>query len=822
MINDPLLPVSSILIVDDEPINVQVLHEAIRDLGNIYFASNGQDALDVARQCKPDVILLDIEMPGMNGYAVCEAIKADPLICNASIIFVTIHNSDQHELQALNLGGVDFISKPLNVPIARARVKTHLELQLKTRQLIQARLDLSEVIENLPAFIAHLDSNLINYFCNDVQGLWFGVPAKNMIGQHLSKTIGNENYATIEPYIKSVLERKNTSFDMTFARSNQTNLFAQVSLVHRYHEDVGNSFLMLITDITARKLAEIALSNEMERLRVTLNSIGDAVISTDKNGIVDFINPIAETYTGWTAHEAIGQPIENIMSLREGTLDYVLQNPIRIALQEQRIVGMAMNCVLRRRDGKDFAVEDSAAPIRDITGNIIGAIIVFHDVSSARAMAIKMTHLANHDALTNLPNRMLLQDRVEQALQKSQITKDMLAMIIIDIDHFKFVNETLGHTTGDQVLKQMAQRLKQFASAGDTVSRQGGNEFILLLTGVNNIEQLDQRAKELLAIISKPYDINGVNVAIAASAGLSVYPSDSANMEELHRHADAAMYSAKQEGRNCYRFFSNDIEEKIRVRHLMEINFRSALENNAFEVFYQPKIDARNQQIIGVEALVRWRHADGQLIFPSDFIPWAEESGLIIPLGYLVLRKACMDAKQWHRDGYPIRVAINISPAQFNEQNFVTNVQKILVETQIDIHQVDLEITEGTLASDFEKVRTIIFQLKNLGLRIAIDDFGTGYSSLSYLKQFPIDVLKIDQSFIRDMLVDNTDKAIIMAIIQMAHGLNLRLIAEGVETQEQADTLLNLGCHVMQGYLYSRPIPYEQLTTLLYQRTFNQ
>lgn len=816
MLVEPSVHSASIMIVDDTPSNIQLLREAVRDMGDVYFATNGPAALALARLRNPDVILLDIEMPGMNGYAVCEAIKADPLICNAAIIFVTSHDKNLHELQALDLGGVDFIQKPLNIPVARARVKTHLALQIRTRELIQARRDLTDVMENLPAFIAHWDAELANCFCNDIEGQWFGLTAEAMREQQLATVLGAANFALMQSHINIVLGRQNSSFDMTFVRPGLPPIYGQVSLVYRHSEDAGDGFLMLITDITARKLAEMALFNEMERLRVTLNSIGDAVISTDENGIVDFVNPIAETLTGWYSSEAIGQPIENIMPLREGTLDYVLQNPIRLALKEQRTVGMAMNCVLRRRDGRDFEVEDSAAPIRDQNGKITGAIIVFHDVSEARAMAVKMTHLANHDALTNLPNRMLLQDRTEQALQKAQRSGERVAMLLLDIDHFKLINDSLGHSVGDDFLQQIAQRLKLVLRAGDTVSRQGGDEFIILLSDVENIEHVSLFASRLLKIISAPYENNGNRFDLSASIGISLYPDDSNDMESLYRHADAAMYAAKQEGRNRYHFFAKAIEENIRARHLLERHLRGAVEEGVFEVFYQPKIDARALSITGAEALVRWRHPDGHLIPPMDFIPLAEETGLIIPLGLLVLRKACMDAKIWHDAGFPIRIAINISPIQFNEATFVEAVQQVLEESNIDCSQVVLEITEGMLAKDSEKSRETMRQLKNLGLSIAIDDFGTGYSSLSYLKRFPIDVLKIDQSFVRDMLTDASDAAIVTAIIHMAKGLNLRLVAEGVETQPQAEALLAQGCHVMQGYLYSKPVPYEQMSEMLY------
>lgn len=810
---------ASILIVDDIPSNIHVLRSAVHDMAALHFAMDGPNALKIVREHRPDVVLLDIEMPDMDGFAVCEAIKSDPQLRDTTVIFVTATERETNELQALHYGGVDFLHKPLNIPVARARIQAHLNLQLRTRELAQARRNLADVVSNLPAFIAHWDADLGNCYCNDIEGTWFDVPAANMQGRHLRDIIGEAAFESMDEYLHVALLGHNSSFEIAFKRNSLHRrspfLYGQVALVARQSESGSDGFLMLITDITERKLAEMALNDEKERIRITLNSIGDAVIATDTNGRINFVNPIAETMTGWHASEAEGMPIEEVMPLNDGSMGYRLQNPVRLALKEERVVGMAMNCVLRRRDGRDFEVEDSAAPIRDHTGKVTGAIIVFHDVSEAHAMAIKMTHLANHDALTSLPNRMLLQDRTEQALQHAQRNGEKVAMVLLDIDHFKTINDSIGHSTGDDLLKQIAQRLKHTIRSNDTVSRQGGDEFIVLLPSLEDIEQAGQFAARLLRVVSEPYWVGAHRFDLSVSIGISLYPDDCMDMESLYRHADAAMYRAKQEGRNRFQFFSTEIEDTLRSKHLMERRMRDALDRGDFEVFYQPKVDASIFQIVGVEALVRWRDSDGRLISPAEFIPLAEETGLIIPLGNFVMQQACKDGKRWHDEGIKCRIAINISAVQFNETSFVATVQSILAATEVETTLVELEITEGTLAKDVEQTSATISQLKKFGVKIALDDFGTGYSSLSYLKHFPIDVLKIDQSFVRDMMVDPSDAAIIYAIIGMATGLNLRLVAEGVETREQASTLLQQGCKIMQGYLYSRPLPYEQVSLLL-------
>lgn len=809
----------SILIVDDIPSNIHVLRGAVQDMGELHFAMDGPSALEIVRQFKPDVVLLDIEMPGMDGFAVCEAIKSAPHLADTCVIFVTSSERESTELQALRYGGVDFLQKPLNMPVARARIQAHLNLRRSTRQLAAARRDLADIVSNLPAFIADWDKTLLNRYSNDINAAWFGIDDVQMLGRHLREVIGEAAFADMKEHLQAALQGENISFELHFKPGStckgDAGLYAQIALVPRQTSGESDGFLMLITDFTERKLAEMALYDEKERIRITLNSIGDAVIATDAEGVVSFVNPIAETMTGWQASEAIGRQIEDIMPLNDISLDYRLQNPIRLALKEQRTVGMALNCVLRRRDGRDFEVEDSAAPIRDHDGNITGAIIVFHDISEARAMAIKMTHLANHDALTNLPNRMLLQDRTDQALQQAQRNGEQVAMLLLDLDHFKTINDSIGHSTGDLLLQQIAQRLKCTIRGNDTVSRQGGDEFIVLLPNIDDVEQVGLFAGRLLQVVSDPYWIDEHRYDLSVSIGISIYPSDSGDMEAMYRHADSAMYRAKQEGRNRYQFFSTEIEETLRTKHQLERQMRHALDHGGFEVFYQAKVDASCMQITGAEALVRWRTAEGKLISPAEFIPLAEETGLIIPLGNFVMRQACMDMKTCHDAGIKKRIAINISPVQFSEASFVATVHSIMAESGIDPSYVELEITEGILAKNMEQATATIGRLKKFGTQIAIDDFGTGYSSLSYLKHFPIDVLKIDRSFVRDMLSDPSDAAIVNAIISMASGLNLRLVAEGVETSEQASKLLEQGCKIMQGYLYSHPIPFLEFRQLL-------
>lgn len=803
MFNDLARDQARILIVDDVPSNVHVVREAVRGLGEVRFATSGRAALDMVQRTAPDVILLDIEMPGMDGYAVCREIKASPGLQDIPVIFVTAHDQTENELRALSLGGVDFLHKPLNVPVARARIQTHLALRRKSKQLVQVQQELADVLRNLPAFIAHWDRELRNVFCNDDAGRWFGMNAIAMRGLHAREVLGALNYTAMESYLRQAQRGDNASFDMSFLRQNGATLYGQVALVDR--QEAG--LLMLITDVTERRQAEQALYDEKERIRITLNSIGDAVIATDAQGCITFLNPIAEMMTGWLSREAIGMPIETIMPLQESGAGHVIGNPIRLALAERRTVGMALNCTLQRRDGVLMEVEDSAAPILDHAGRLSGAIIVFHDVSEARAMAVKMTHLAQHDALTNLPNRILLQDRLLQALQKAEQDGERLCMLMLDLDHFQLINDSMGHSVGDLLLQQVAKRLQGALRTSDTISRQGGDEFIILMPGVTSIEQAAMNADKLRKAVAEPFWLGESRYDLSACMGISLYPDDSRDAEDLYRHADAALYHAKQEGRNLCRFFSGEIEEALLTRRALERHIRMGAEQGGFMVYYQPKVDVASQRVVGVEALMRWRNEDGVIQQPADFIPLAEKTGLILQLGQFVLRQACVDAKRWHDAGSPLHVAVNVSALQMVEGCFCEDVRAVLQETGLPASLLQLEITESMLAQDAERTMQTLSALKSLGVSIAIDDFGTGYSSLSYLRLFPIDVLKIDQSFVHDMLTDKNSAAIVSAIVSMAQGMGLSLVAEGVESEEQAVALFKLGCHTMQGYHYGKPMP---------------
>lgn len=584
------------------------------------------------------------------------------------------------------------------------------------------------------------------------------------------------------------------------------SLFWNELIVYPVCDTMGTvtHFVGIQNDVTQRKALEDALYAEKERAEVTLHSIGDGVITTDEHGRITYLNPVAENMTGWRNTDATGRVIGEIFVLIDGATSLPTQDPITRVLKENITLGLPINSVLVQRDGSQIAIEDSAAPIRDRDGNAVGAVLTFHDVTETRKMAINMSHLAQHDFLTNLPNRVLLQDRLDQAIAVAKRRHGRLALIFIDLDRFKNVNDSLGHAAGDKLLQAVAQRLTDSVRDSDTVCRQGGDEFVILLPELNEPRDAAKVAEKLLTAGTLPYQIDDHELHITLSIGVSLYPDHGTDSDTVTKHADAAMYYAKELGRNNYQFFTPAMNQRAQAKLSTEMGLRAALKRNEFVLHYQPKMNLATNEIIGAEALVRWAHPARGLVPPSEFIPMAEESGLIVPIGAWVLREACENFRVWQDAGFfAMPVAVNISAVQFRDKAFLDSVAQILEETGLEPRYLELELTESVIMHDAEAAVSVLIALKTMGVQIAIDDFGTGYSSLSYLKRFPIDTLKIDQSFVRDVAADG---AIVSAIINMAKSLGEKVIAEGVETQEQVDMLRKRKCDAMQGFFFSKPL----------------
>jgi diguanylate cyclase (GGDEF)-like protein/PAS domain S-box-containing protein len=558
-----------------------------------------------------------------------------------------------------------------------------------------------------------------------------------------------------------------------------------------------------------------ALFNEQERAQVTLNSIGDAVMSTDVWAQVTYLNVVAEALTGWSRKEAAGHPVEEVLRLIDASTRAVTQNPVALAIRENKPIVLSPNCVLVRRDGVEADIEDSTAPIHDRHGRVTGAVMVFHDVSATRALSGRMLHLAQHDGLTDLPNRILFSDRLTEAIAAAHRYRRRLAVLFLDLDRFKHVNDSLGHQIADRVLQSVASRLHACVRASDTVARQGGDEFVILLSEVTHAQDAAVSAEKILQVVRTLRRIDEHDLHLTASIGIATYPDDGADAETLLRNADLAMYHAKDNGRNNHQFFTTDMNRRTVERQSLEVDLRLALENQEFELFYQPKVSLATGAITALEALIRWHHPERGLVSPAQFIPVAEACGVIVPIGQWVMREACRQTRAWRDAGLPpVRIAINVSPRELREKDFVATVRATLAEAGLEPDNLELELTETFLMQDSTLTGTVLQALKGLGVTLALDDFGTGYSSLSHLRRFPIDTLKIDQSFVRDLATDADDANIVSAMISMGESLHMRVVAEGVETRDQLAFLQELGCPEAQGYYFSRPVAAGQLTPL--------
>jgi diguanylate cyclase (GGDEF)-like protein/PAS domain S-box-containing protein len=576
------------------------------------------------------------------------------------------------------------------------------------------------------------------------------------------------------------------------------------------------TFDRAIRNIAERKRVEEVLFTEKERASVTLNSIGDAVLSTDILGNVTYLNVVAEKMTGWLCAEAVGTPLGLVFQIVDGATRKPSPNPMEFAIRENKTVKLTPNCILIRRDGSECSIEDSAAPIHDRSGSITGAVIVFHDVTESRAMTEEMSHLAQHDILTDLPNRLLLKDRINRAIVAARRNNTKVAVMYLDLDGFKEINDSLGHAVGDKVLQSVAKCLVSCVRNSDTVSRQGGDEFVVLLSEIKQPSDAAITARKILTAVTASHLFDLHDLRLMASVGLSTYPEDGQDAEILLKNADTAMYAGKKIGHNNYQFFNQDMNARTIERQTIEADLRGALKRQEFVLHYQPKVNLQTGRITGAEALIRWRHPSRGLVAPLEFIPIAEESDLILPIGQWVLREACGQMKSWIDAGLHVApVSVNVSSTEFRSGGFIENLRVVLKETGLDPTYLELELTETVLMQRAESTTSVLSTLKSIGVRLAVDDFGTGYSSLSYLKRFPIDSLKIDQSFVHDITTDTDDATIVSAVISMARSLRHCVIAEGVETEEQITFLQAHSCDEAQGYYFSKPVVAHQFAKLL-------
>ncbi|UUA73344.1 putative bifunctional diguanylate cyclase/phosphodiesterase [Cellvibrio sp. QJXJ] len=603
-------------------------------------------------------------------------------------------------------------------------------------------------------------------------------------------------YRILAPQIRRVFAGKGeqlVEFDWSPLAGKMRTWEARVML--REQQEV----VMVIRDITQRKHQEA----ELRLWAKVFEGSNEAIMILDDQFRIVLVNKTYEKMMGFSAEDVLGVDAAQIGASQHPRGFF--RNLIAILNERGAWLGELSN---RRKNGETFPSWFSISRVLGSDGQIENYIAIFTDISERKKSRERLDFLAHHDSLTELPNRTLLNDRLEMAINTAKRRQEKVGLLFIDLDRFKNINDSLGHAAGDQILRQTALRLKKVIRNDDTVARLGGDEFVVLLPRVHDERDLAEVAIKVREELLKPYLVEEMPLHLSPSIGIAIYPEDGSSPSELIKNADAAMYLAKEKGRNNYQFYTPLLNSRTLDRLKLEYDLRQALELGQFELHYQPQMDATNQQLYGAEALIRWRHPERGLVQPNDFIPLAEEIGLIIPIGNWVIAEAARQVTRWQAEGaISLVVSVNISALQFHQPGFMAEVQTIMDDAGAAPQSLELELTESMLMSDMDASIEVLQKFRDLGYHIAIDDFGTGFSCLNYLRRLPVNILKIDQSFVRDMQSDEASLAIVSYIIRLAQSLGMDTIAEGVETSHEMTLLVNEGCRLMQGYHFSKPLP---------------
>ena len=592
---------------------------------------------------------------------------------------------------------------------------------------------------------------------------------------------------------------------------NLVKAFSSMRETRQKVETELNDLNSRLESIVMARIAELRDSEAY--IHAVLDNVNEGIIVIAEAGVIVSFNTAAEKIFGYSSHEIVKQNFNLLISADHLELSGAYHRYVP-EQEHGSIYGVTREVVGLRKDYSAFPLELKTSQLR-IQNNLL-FITTARDITDRKDAEQRISYMASHDNLTNLPNRTLLQDRIEQTLVHNKRRDQLAAVLFIDLDKFKIINDTLGHDVGDGLLKEVASRLVSGVRNEDTVARQGGDEFIIMLCTINHPGDAGIIAQKLISSLTQPFYIHGKELHIGASIGIAIYPDDGDSMELLLKNSDIAMYHAKESGRGNYQYFLAKMNEQAAEKQALSSDLRHAVARNELFLVYQPVVEMISGSITGMEVLLRWQHPVLGMVSPLKFIPLAEESGLILPIGEWVLRSACRQIQEWRTLGYEVpRLAINLSAKQFRQITLSDTIASILQETGVESRYLGLEITESMLVQNIDEVVNTLLKLSNMGLEISIDDFGTGYSSLSYLKHFPINKLKIDKSFVDDIATHPDDAAIVKAIIAMAHGLQMKVVTEGVETQAQHDFLRQHGCEQYQGYLFSKPLPAAEIAAKL-------
>jgi diguanylate cyclase (GGDEF)-like protein/PAS domain S-box-containing protein len=799
-----------ILVIDDDTITQLLIQEALSPHGfEVIEAKNGIEGVTLAAEHAPDLVLLDIVMPGIDGFACLEALCEHlPGCCTTMPVIMLTSMEDCESIErAFAMGASDFIHKPIIWPMLAHRLRFVMRSHMLTQEL-----RIREERQRLSMLATHQ-----GFYDHDIRTGLTTVNDEyaNMLGYD-SETFGKTNADWLErlhpddretvektylSYMAGELPEFRGEFRQACADGSWKWIMSIGNIVERDSSGAPLRMLGMHMDIDYLKQTE----EYLRLLAKVFESSGESIMLCDDANKIVSVNRSFTRTTGYLPEEVIGK---NPKLLASGRHDAAFYKHMRRTLNEKGYwQGEVWN---RRKNGELFPELLGISTVCDAQGKLTHYIAVFSDITERKATEARIEYLAHHDALTNLPNRTLLRDRFEQAVAHAARNNSLVALLFLDLDHFKQINDTLGHDTGDHLLQGISARLEKCLREVDSICRQGGDEFIIVLTDLKDNDAAIQITQKILQQLNEPFAIDGIQITTSFSIGISIYPVDSMSFEGLLNKADTAMYTAKKQGRNTFRFFSSDMNIASIERMNIETGLRQALKMGELSLYYQPQYSIKNRQLVGAEALLRWTNSTGELVLPAEFISVAEDSGMIVPIGNWVLHEACRQNRIWHDAGLKLTINVNVSAVQFKQGDIVDSVRSALVSSGLKPRYLELEFSETTLVADIAAVAKVMVELKKLGVTLAIDDFGSGYSSLSYIKRFTIDKLKIDKSFISDLSQGRQeDKAVIEAIIQMGRTLGIQVLAEGVETKDQLDQLQQLGCKIVQGYYLNHPLSIE-------------
>ncbi len=844
-----------IVIVEDDDNSSLLLATALEAAGHVVeSASNGEHALRIMRGSPPDLVISDVLMPGMDGFEMCRIIKADPELSHIPVIFYTATYTEPADRElALALGAARYLLKPIEInellEIVRNTLTDHQshlsavsnrrdagsldrlhqerlarKLDSKIRQLEAEKQKLEEsearycslindVLDSSTIAMLILDENNRVVWINRSFEQFFGIRREEMLTRDICN-INRELFRNLEGGIRTRLLSSHRSGELlppVEFRLRQAVDKGDIWL--RYHAQSINSGkyrggrIEHFSDITAVKGAE----EKLHILSAAVEQSPASVIISDAKGCITYINQRFSRITGFKPAEILGRDLSWVTARHAPG---AIRADLLSHMQQGKEWWGELPSV--RKNGEKFWEYAAISPIRAEDGAITHTLAIMEDITPRKIYEERLFNQANYDSLTRLPNKVLAFDRLTQALRRAHRNKQFVSVIFIDLDNFKNINDTLGHAVGDRLLIDAAQRIRHAVRDDDTVARLSGDEFLVILPDLSAPDAGELVVHKIMDAFATPFMLEGRELFFTTSMGISTYPVDSISPHTLLQYADAAMYRAKANGKNAYCRFTPEISRQANRRLELESHLRLALQRGEFTVRYQPIIDMRENRMIGAEALLSWRNPVLGSVSPEHFIPVAEDTGLIVPIGEWVLKSACRQARVWQdQTGAPFRISVNISSRQFRETDFVQNIRDTLQECRLSASDLELEITENLLLREFDEAPLILQQLSDMQIHLAVDDFGTGYSALSYLKQYPFDTLKIDRAFVHDISTDKGDAALTRAIIVMAQSLGLRVTGEGVETEQQMAYLRSEGCDQVQGFYFCRPIPAGEFSTML-------